>query len=277
MRRVARTTAVTAPALVVVAAARGGRPVDTPQRLSLLVVADAVELEADRPPQQEPPPVLGAGATVEEEALEVGEAGVDDERLLLLQRQRRLGEAERVCDRQADRREAMTPARHVAEPVGAHMATASLRPQLELLFPQAPDPLMGHDLRKRHSGLALEHELDRGVVSLEQVLVRPAPGHTWLPQRDPYPRQRERDGEDEPGRDRVDGRRAEDDGDDPAENAEGQYRSAPGGHQTGTGVRASASATSSSAPSAAERASGARMSRWASTGAATALTSSGAT
>ena len=55
---------------------------DAPQRLSLLVVADAVEVEADRPPQQEPPAVLGAGAAVEEEPLELDQARVDDERLL---------------------------------------------------------------------------------------------------------------------------------------------------------------------------------------------------
>jgi len=44
--------------------------VDAAQRLSLLVVADAVEVEADGPPQQELPAVLGTGAAVEEDTLE---------------------------------------------------------------------------------------------------------------------------------------------------------------------------------------------------------------
>jgi hypothetical protein len=58
--------------------------VDAPQRLSLLVVANAVELEADGPPQQQPPAVLGAGTAVEEEPLDLDEARIDDERLPFL-------------------------------------------------------------------------------------------------------------------------------------------------------------------------------------------------
>ena len=59
---------------------------DAAQRFPLLVVADAVEVEADGPPQQKPPAMLGTGAAVEEEPLELDEARIDDERLLLLER-----------------------------------------------------------------------------------------------------------------------------------------------------------------------------------------------
>src|SRR5207302_2041775 len=83
----------------------------------------------------------------------------------------------------------------------------------------------------------------------DRVFLPPAPAHVRLSQRDPHPRDRERHHEDEPCRDRVERGRAEDDGDDPAENAECEYRSTPGGHQTGTGVCASASSTSSAGPS----------------------------
>ena len=72
---------------------------DAPQGLALLVVADAVQLESARRPQQEPTAVVRAGAAVEEEPLELDEPRIDDERLLLLDRERRLGEAERVGDR----------------------------------------------------------------------------------------------------------------------------------------------------------------------------------
>src|SRR5215467_14639472 len=107
--------------------------------------------------------------------------------------------------------------------------------------------------------------------------MRPAPPQLGPSRHDPHPGERERHREHEPSRHRVEGARAEDDGNDPAEDAEEQYRSTPAGHQTGTGVREIASATSSSARSAAVRASGARIRRWASTGAATAFTSSGTT
>ena len=143
---------------------------------------------------------------------------------------------------------------------------------------------MRDDARQRHPGLPLEDELDPHVVPLEQVLVPPertvlppTPAHVRLAQRDPHPRDRERHGDDEPRRNRVERGRAEDDGDDPAEDAECEYPSTPGGHQTGTGVWASASATSSPGPRPAERASGARISRCPSTGTATAFTSSGVT
>ena len=257
---------------------------DAAQRLSLLVVADAVEVEADGPPQQELPAVLGPGAAVEAEPLELHETRIDHQRLLVLERQAGLRQPERVRDRQADRLEAVPPSRHSAEAVGAPVASPAVRSKLDLLLTQPSDVLVGDDGRQRHAGLPREDELDPHVVPLEQVSIPPegavqppAPGHARLPHRDPHPRNRERHDEDEPGRDRVERGRAEDDGDDPAEDAEGQYGSTPGGHQTGTGVCASASATSSARPSPAERASGARISRCASTGVATAFTSSGVT
>ena len=164
------------------------------------------------------------------------------------------------------------------------MTAPAVRPQLDLLLPEPPDALAGDDARQRYPGLAFELELDPDVVPLEQVVVPPdrvflppAPAQVRLPQRDPHPRDRQRHDDDEPRRDRIERGRAEDDGDDPAEDAEQQYRSAAPGHQTGTGVCPRASATSSAGPSPAERASGARISRCASTGAATAFTSSGAT
>src|SRR5262249_12866963 len=96
------------------AAPRGRGPVDTSQRLALLVVADAVELEADGTPKEEPPAVLGACAAVEEDSVELDEARIDDERLLLLEREARLGEAKRIRDREPNRREGVPASRHVA-------------------------------------------------------------------------------------------------------------------------------------------------------------------
>ena len=101
---------------------------DAAQRLSLLVVADAVEVEADGAPQQELPAVLGAGTPVEEDPVELHQARIDDERLLLLERLVGGGEPERVGDRQADRLEAVASSRHAGEAVGAPVATPAVRP-----------------------------------------------------------------------------------------------------------------------------------------------------
>ena len=47
--------------------------------------------ERDGPPQEQPPTVLGAASAVEEDPLELDETRVDDECLLLLECQPRLG------------------------------------------------------------------------------------------------------------------------------------------------------------------------------------------
>src|SRR5207253_2276312 len=119
----------------------GGGPVDAPQRLPLLVVADAVDLEADGPPQQEPAPVLGAGAAVEENPLEVDQPWVDDERLLLVERKCGLRETERIGEGQLHRCEAVASARDVENEVGAGMAATAPGPELDRLLPQPARPV----------------------------------------------------------------------------------------------------------------------------------------
>ena len=106
-----------------------------------------MEVEADGPPEQELAAVLGTGAAVEEDPVELHEARIDDERLLLLERLLGGGEPERVGDREADCLEAVTSSRHAGEPVRAPVATPAVWPQFDLLLPEAPDPLMGDDAR----------------------------------------------------------------------------------------------------------------------------------
>src|SRR5215472_2541551 len=115
---------------------------DAPERLPLLVFPDAVEVEPHRPPQEEPPAVLGPAPAVEEESVEFDETRVDDECLLLVERQPCLREPERVGDRQADRLEAVASSRHVVEVIGAPMAAPGMRPQLDVPLPQLPDLLV---------------------------------------------------------------------------------------------------------------------------------------
>ena len=154
------------------AAARGRRPVDAPQRLSLLVVADAVEVEADGPPQQEPPAVLGAGAAVEEEPLELDEARVDDERLPVVERHPRFREPERVGDREADRLEAVASSRHVVEAVGALVAAAAVAAAAR---PPALRAARRARARRRSAAVPRARARARSgsdVVPLEQVVLR---------------------------------------------------------------------------------------------------------
>ena len=69
-----------------VPAPRRGRPVHAPQRLSLLVVAHRVEVEAGRPAEEKPAPFERARAGVREERVEVDEPRVDEHRLACGQR-----------------------------------------------------------------------------------------------------------------------------------------------------------------------------------------------
>src|SRR5262249_50097374 len=139
-------------------------PVDAPQRLALLVVPDTVEVEADGPPEQKPSAVLGARPTLEEEPFELDEVWVDDERLLLVERHPLLREAEGIADREAHRLEGVVSSWNVVEPVGAPVTAPLVRPKLDDLLPDPPDPLMGSDVRQRHPGLALKLELDPDVL-----------------------------------------------------------------------------------------------------------------
>ena len=69
-----------------------------PQRLSLLVVAHAVEVEAGRPAEQEPASFERARAGVGEERVEVDEPRVDEHRLACRERDLDPLEPERVLE-----------------------------------------------------------------------------------------------------------------------------------------------------------------------------------
>src|SRR5205085_5082485 len=114
------------------------------------------------------------------------------------------------------------------------------------------------------------------VVALEPFLsVEHAP-QPHRPPRKPYPEPAGTDREQKPERNRIERQRAERACGDVGQQTEAEHRAASAGH-TGTGVCSSASWTSSPGVTPVERASGASINRCASTGSATALTSSGST
>ena len=79
------------------------RPVHTPKRLSLLVVAHRMEVEARRPAQQQPAPFERTRSGVGEERVEVDEAWVDEDGLAGRKRDLDPLEAERVLERRPSR------------------------------------------------------------------------------------------------------------------------------------------------------------------------------
>src|SRR5207237_9796358 len=120
----------------------------------------------------------------------------------------------------------------------------------------------------------VEVEVDPEIVALEVLAAAEVAPEPHRLAREPDPDRGDRDREQESGRDRVERPRPEGPRGDVGGGAEAEREPAAVGH-TGTGGLSSASRTTSPAVSPPERASGARISRCASTGRATALTSSG--
>src|SRR5213078_4821923 len=114
------------------------------------------------------------------------------------------------------------------------------------------------------------------VVALEPLVGADLPVQTHRATREPNPQPGESNREQQPQRDRIERLRAERPRGGVGQQTEGEQRAAAPGH-TGTGVCSSASRTSSPGDTPAEHASGASISRCASTGSATVFTSSGST
>ncbi len=260
-------------------AAPGGRgPVDASQRLALLVLADAVQLEPGGPAHDQLPPAGGAAARVREDRLEVDEPRVDEQRGRARERNLDALEAERILEDDRRGRDRVAPARHGRDDVAAR-EPAGRAAQHGLLLAEPRDRLARDERKRRDPALDVQLEPDVHVVAGE---VLPAPERAAQPHRPaehPHPERRGHDGEDEPDRERVERARAErpgEDVDDPSE--EEQRPSAVGQHSVLTpGPRccSTASRTTSSAERPLARASGPRISRCERTVGATAFTSSG--
>src|SRR5205814_1262979 len=88
------------------------------QRLAVLVLAHAVQLEAARPTQEQLPAVDRVRARLGEQAVELDEARIDEKRPAARQLHLRPLEAERVLEERARLAERVAPARQSAEDVG---------------------------------------------------------------------------------------------------------------------------------------------------------------
>ena len=174
----------------------------------MLIVADAVQVEAAHPPQQQSTSLVRCAAELREELLELDEARIDQERRRRPQPVLRVGEAERILEDRAGPGELVQPARNGFEQV-ARAQPAAVGVQRHPLFAESSRNL--DDLERARPGTAGGNriELDEHVVSLEML---PDPSErlssTGLLD-DPDPQPAEADGEREARRDRVQRARAE--------------------------------------------------------------------
>ncbi len=134
------------------AAPRSGAPVHLPQRLSLLVLTDGVEVEARWAAQQQTPPVLRVGAALREEPVECDEPRVDEQRAARGQVDLDPREPERVVDRRPRLLDDVPPPRHPFEHVGAPVQLART-PEWCLSEAEPGDLLGDDDRRRRHARL----------------------------------------------------------------------------------------------------------------------------
>src|SRR5205807_10549986 len=104
------------------AATRGGAPVHLAQRLAVLVLAHAVQLEAARAAQEQPAAVVRVRARLGEESVELDEARVDEERAAAGKLHLRPLEPERVLEERARLAERVAPARQRPQHVAAEEA-----------------------------------------------------------------------------------------------------------------------------------------------------------
>ena len=258
---------------------RGRRPMHLAERLAPLVLPHRVQVEAGGPPQHEPPAVLGVRAALGEQPVERDQPRVDDERAAGGELHLRACEPERVLDRRARLLDRVTAAGHSLEHVRATVE-AAVAPELRMAQAESREPFGDHDRRRGHARLRTRLERHPDVVALEHGTGARPPAELDRPRREPHPGSGPERGEHKARRSRVERLRAEEPGDDVRERPQHQGQPPPAvtvHHQTGTGVCSIASPTISSAVRPAERASGARISRCASTGLAIAFTSSGST
>ena len=232
-----------------------------------------MQLEAARPAQEQAPPVRRVRPALREQALELDESRVHEERAASAERHLCPLEAERVLE---ERRRVLVGVAAARQPVQdvarvePPAAPAKRRPP----FAEPADPLDDDDGGRRNTTLMVEVEVDAQVVAFEVILAAGEASEPHRPLHEPHPDPGEEDDEEEAGRDRVERLRAEGPRGDVRGGAE-REREAAVLRQTGTGVRSSASRTTSTPERPVERVSGARISRCASTAGATAFTSSG--
>ena len=187
---------------------RRGRPVHAPKRLSLLVVAHRVEVEAGRPAEEKPAPFERARPGVREERIEVDEPRVDEHGLARGQRDLDLLEAERVLEHRLRGLDRIPAARDRVEDVRAtQAAVAAENDGLDL--PELRDLLDDRERARGHAAADVDLEPDGDVVPGEMLSLAQRAVDPHRPVEEPHPEGRGRHREHEAEPDRVERRRPE--------------------------------------------------------------------
>ena len=156
------------------AAACGRPPVHFSQRLALLVLAHRVQVEARRPPQQQPPSVLRVRAALGEEPVERDEPRIDEQGAAGGEIDLRVRQPEGVVDHRLRLLDHVAPSRHPLEhvraPVGAEGSLERRVPLAELR-----NPLRHRDRGQRHARLRPRLERHPDVLALEEMAAARAP------------------------------------------------------------------------------------------------------
>ena len=252
------------------------------QALARLEVPDRVQVVARRPVQQRAALVTAGGAGVGEQAVELVHAGIDQQRVAPLQRDLRLGQPERVVDRDLRPVQGVAAARRRRR---SGSRRAAHGPRRCISATRAPStPILSTTRARAGSGPP------SGRTSSSTATSPPSTSSRWPVRRrqhhrpgdQPHPQPGQRRRQHEPDRNREQLGRAE-----PPRHEVQQHPQCDGAAAaraqhglaiyTGTGVRSTDSRITSPGSSPPLRASAARITRWASTSAATSLTSAGIT
>jgi hypothetical protein len=186
----------------------GGRPVDAAQRLALLVLPDAVQVEPGRPAHEQAPPFGRARPGLREEAVEVDEARVDEDRRAGRKVDGHALEAERVLDHDLGLLHRVAAARHAPQRVATAEAAVTAD-ERRLALAQPGDALAQDERARRDDALLVELDRDGDVVAREPLPLAELAPKLHRPAEVAHPEGRRRDGEHEPEGDRVERLRAE--------------------------------------------------------------------
>ena len=181
---------------------------DAAERLPLLVVAHAVEVEAGRPPHQEPAPLGGARSGFREQPVHVDEPRIDEDRRARRKLDRGPLEPERVLDHDLGLLGRIAPARNPPKDVAAAKAAVAAD-ERGLPLAETGDPLAQDERARRRGPVDVQLELHRDVVAGQPLAAAEVPAEVHRPVEEADPERRGDHGQDEPDRDRIEHLRAE--------------------------------------------------------------------
>ena len=164
------------------------------QRLALLVLAHAVQLETGVAAQQHATAIVRGRAGLGEERPELDEPGVDEQRARRGQRDDRALQRERIGQLRANVLERVAPARHMLEDV-PHAEAASAAPEQMPLLTERPHTFFQRHRGRQHLPRRTKLDDDRNVVTFDVLTITGTALHVEAPVGEANPGPRHEDDE----------------------------------------------------------------------------------